>query len=107
MIGSPWFLAGDGTPVPRMLDSREAAELLGISDSAVRGLCRRGRALPGASRFAGQWVVPVVAVELRLYRARREVLTAARVRSVVGDPPRSELRRLELDGSPSSRPDRS
>jgi hypothetical protein len=94
MNGSPWFRAGDGTAVPRLLSSLEAAELLGISDSAVRGLCRRGRSLPGAFRFANQWLVPVRAVELRI-RARGEVLTAARVREVVGDPPRSELRRLE------------
>ncbi len=106
MNGSPWFRAGDGTPVPRLLDSREAAQLLGISEEAVRGLCRRGRALPGASRFANQWLVPVRAVELRL-RHQGRVLTAARVREVVGDPPRSELRRLELDGPRGIRADRS
>ena len=96
MTGSAWFRAGDGTLVPSLLDSREAAELLRTTDRAVRGLCQRGHSLPGAFRFANQWLVPIRAVELRL-RRRGEVLTAARVRSVVGDPPRSELRRLGLE----------
>lgn len=54
-----------------LVDSSEAARILGITNSGVRDLCRRG-ALPGR-RAGGRWVIPVAAVVARAERqaARR------------------------------------
>ena len=81
MRGSPWIAAPDGTLVPRLVSSAEAAELLGVSDTAVRGLCRRGLALPRAIRFANQWLIPIGDVDRRHRATRGRGLTPGEVRA--------------------------
>jgi excisionase family DNA binding protein len=49
-----------------LVDTREAAALLGISESGVRDLIRRGK-LPG-HRAAGRWLVPAASVVERAER---------------------------------------
>lgn len=87
MRGAPWTTAVDGSPIPRIVSSIEAAQLLGISDSAVRGLCRRGHVFPGALRFGGAWWIPIGELNRRHYHTRGRQLTALEVRGVVGDAP--------------------
>jgi excisionase family DNA binding protein len=49
-----------------LVDTREAAALLGISESGVRDLVRRGK-LPG-HRAAGRWLLPSASVVERAER---------------------------------------
>jgi hypothetical protein len=86
MKGSTWFPVGDGSFVPQFVSTAETARLLGVSTTAVCGLCRRKRSLPGAIRFADQWLIPLGAV-VNLTRRRGWALTPAEVQAVTGSAP--------------------